>query len=290
MRLRPRRSILYMPAANSRAMMKATTLPADSLIFDLEDAVAPDMKAAARLSLIDAIKQNDYGHREIMVRVNGLDTSWGQDDLRALRGVALDGLVFPKVDTAGQVHEIIRSMDAAGLDGDLSVWAMTETPKGVLNANEVYSASPRLKGIIMGTSDLAKELRVPHTPDRIGFIHALSHCVLAARANGLEIFDGIHLNFRDLEEFEAHCQQGLTLGFDGKTLIHPSQIAISNTVFAPTEEQVSSAHAIVDAWATAQEKGEGVCVVDGKLIENLHVEEANRTLQLAEAIAVIEAS
>ena len=284
MTIKPRRSLLYMPGANARALEKARTINADCLIFDLEDAVSPDAKADARAKVVEAVQSGAYPGREVMVRVNGTETPWGEDDIAALAGLALDAIVLPKIDSRDQLLNTIDLINRHG-GQHLPVWIMTETPRGVLDADAVYGCSNRIGGVILGTSDLAKDLRIPHTPDRLGFLHLLSHCVLAARANGLEVIDGVHLNFRDLEEFREHCEQGRTLGFDGKSLIHPSQVAICNEVFAPDAESVDRAERIMEAWDAAQAAGEGVCVVDGRLIENLHIEEAARTLALSEAIA-----
>lgn len=283
MNLTPRRSLLYMPGANARALEKARTINADCLIFDLEDAVAPDAKAQARSQVVEAVQSGHYGGRQVMVRVNGTDTPWGEDDIAAVAATALDAIVLPKIESRDQLLNTIDLINRHG-GHHVPVWIMTETPRGVLDTDDVYGCSNRIGGVILGTSDLAKDLRIPHTPDRLGFLHLLSQCVLAARANGLEIIDGVHLNFRDLDEFRVHCEQGRTLGFDGKSLIHPSQVEICNAVFAPDDESIDRARRIISAWDAAQAAGEGVCVVDGKLIENLHIEEAARTLALHEAI------
>lgn len=277
------RSLLYMPGSNARAMEKASALQADSLIFDLEDAVSPDKKSEAREMVAAAVTTNSYGNREVLVRINSTDTDWAEDDIRKVAPLPIDGLVIPKVQNAEVLQATIRSINTIA-EKPLPVWIMTETPRGVLEADTIYGCSDQIEGIILGTSDLAKELRIPHTPERTGFQHLLSHCVIAARAYGLDIIDGVHLNFRDLDEFRNHCQQGRDLGFDGKSLIHPSQIDICNSVFSPTEDNVAQAAEIVDAWDAAIASGNGVCVINGRLIENLHVEEAQRTLALAEAI------
>ncbi|MDO6461810.1 CoA ester lyase [Granulosicoccaceae sp. 1_MG-2023] len=284
MKLTPRRSLLYMPGANARALEKARSIDADCLIFDLEDAVAPDAKAAAREQVAAALNSGAYAGRELMVRVNGSDTPWAAEDIAALAALPMDALVLPKIESRDQLLNTIDLINRHGGE-HLPLWIMTETPRGVLDADGVYGCSSRLAGVIMGTSDLAKELRLPHTPDRLGFLYLLSHCVTAARAHGLEIIDGVHLNFRDLDEFTRQCEQGRTLGFDGKSLIHPSQVDICNRVFAPDAETVDRAQRIITAWDEAKAAGEGVCVVDGRLIENLHIEEAARTLALAQAIA-----
>jgi len=282
--IRPRRSVLYMPGANQRALEKARTLPADTLILDLEDAVAPAAKVEARQRVVDAVKSGGYGHRELVIRVNGLDTPWGIDDVKAVAECGADAMLFPKVETAEGILRAVEVMDDAGIDPATPVWAMIETPRGVLNIQQVTAAHPRLTAIVMGTSDLAKDTRARHTPDRIGFIASLSLCLLAARAQGLEIFDGVHLDLADEEGYVTVCQQGRDLGFDGKTLIHPKQIAAANAAFGPSEEDAKQAREIITAWEQAQVEGKGVVVVNGRLVENLHVEEAERTLLLWDKI------
>ncbi len=275
--------MLYMPGSNARALEKSRTLACDSLIFDLEDAVAPDAKSDARNRVINCVNQGGYGGREVLVRINAHDTDWERHDIEAISGLPIDGMVLPKIETTSGLLSTIERIDQAG-GHQLPVWIMTETARGVLDAEQIYGCSRRIEGVIMGTSDLAKELRIPHTPDRTGFLHLLSHCVLAARVHGLDILDGVHLNFNDLDEFRLHCQNGLNLGFDGKTLIHPKQIDICNDMFSPNSDQIATARLIIDAWRAAVQEGDGVCVVKGRLIENLHVEEAQRILKLADAI------
>ncbi len=277
------RSMLYMPGSNARAMEKARVLMADTIIFDLEDAVAPSSKGTARTMIVEAFNKAPYSEHEVLVRINSLQTPWGGEDIKAMVLLPCHGLVLPKIDTVYELHQTLDAIDAAG-GAHLPVWIMTETALGVLHADEVYGCSDRVAGVILGTSDLAAELRIPHTADRIGFLHLLSHCVIAARAHGLEIIDGVHLNFQDMDEFKQHCVQGLQLGFDGKSLIHPKQIEPCNQVFSPTPAQIEHAAEIVKAWLLAQEAGEGVCVVNGKLIENLHITEAERILAFANAI------
>lgn len=281
---RPRRSALYMPGANLRALDKARTLPADCLILDLEDAVAPDAKQEARANVLAAVTAGGYGHRELAVRINGLNTPWWEDDLAAFAGTSLDAIVMPKVETADEVRTVAGRMEQLGYPAGTAIWAMTETPRGVLNVQAVAASHARLTVLVMGTSDLAKELRVPHTPDRIGFLASLSLCVLAARANGLDILDGVHLSLDDEAGLRAVCYQGRELGFDGKTLIHPKQLEAANTVFAPADDDVQRAARVIEAWEDARARGQGVAVLDGRLVENLHVEEARRTLAMAEAI------
>lgn len=285
MTLRPRRSVLYMPGSNLRALEKARTLPADGLILDLEDAVAPRHKELARVQIVKTLNQGGYGRRELIVRVNGLDTEWGADDVRAIAELPIDAVLFPKVESASHVLAAVASLKEAGSPDTLAVWAMAETPKGIIGINEVASASPQLRCIVVGTSDLSKEMRVPHTPSRLGFLVPLTSCVLAARANGLDVLDGVHLNLTEPDQFHALCLQGKALGFDGKTLIHPTQVDAANDVFAPSKEEVQAAREILDAWEAAHAEGKGVVVVNGNLVENLHVEEASRTLALAAGIA-----
>jgi len=276
--MRIRRSVLYMPAANARAMQKARELPCDVVIFDLEDAVAPDTKSAARDLLAEALTAGGYGHRECVVRVNGLDTPWGRDDLAALAALPVDAVLLPKIERPEQVTE------CAGIAPDVPVWVMIETPRGVLGMERILASNERVEVAVMGTSDLVTELRARHSDDRQGLLPALAHCVLVARACGRIVLDGVHLDFRNLESFERICRQGRDLGFDGKTLIHPSQIDIANAVFGPSDAEAAMAMRIVAAWQEAQRAGKGVAVVDGKLIENLHVAEAQRTLAFIAAL------
>lgn len=283
--MRPRRSVLYMPGINDRALVKARTLSADVLILDLEDAVAPAQKPQARQQVVDTLGQGGYGHRELVVRVNGLDTEWAIDDLRALARSPLHGICLPKVESPETVREAVAILNAAGAPDSVAIWAMAETPRGVLNINAIASAHPRLTALVMGTSDLAKDLRVPHTPDRLGFITSLGLCVLAARAHGLDILDGVHLDLEDTAGLERACEQGRALGFDGKTLIHPKQLEVANRCFSPSAEETDRAEKIIAAWQVAEAQGSGVVLLDGKLVESLHVDEARRVLAIAKAIA-----
>ena len=286
MTIRPRRSLLYMPGSNARALDKARSLPADGLILDMEDAVAPDAKQLAREQIVAALDEGGYGHREIMVRINALSTPWGADDITAVcaAGNPADAMLIPKVSTAADVVEAITAFENAGCAASVDFWIMAETPLCILNIAEVAAAHPRLKGIVMGTSDLSKDTRVRHTPDRMGFITALNLCVYAGRANGLDIIDGVQLDLEDEELLLLSCEQGRDLGFDGKSLIHPKQIAVANATFAPDAEELASARNIIEAFEEATAQGKGVVVVNGRLVENLHVEEAQRQLALAEAI------
>jgi citrate lyase subunit beta/citryl-CoA lyase len=286
--LRARRSVLYMPGANARAIEKARTLPADALILDLEDAVSPEAKALARDQVVAAVRQGGFGRREVVVRVNGLDTPWGRDDASAVASISADAILFPKVDDPRQIIDAVDALDQAGAPAGLPVWAMIETPRAIQCIDAIATAHPRLTVIVMGTSDLAKELRVRHTTDRIGLVTALSLCVIAARAHGLDILDGVHLDLNDETGFRATCVQGEAMGFDGKTLIHPKQIAVANEIFAPSATEVATARRIIDAWNQARAAGKGLVVVDGKLVEVLHVDEAKRTLAMADAIRALE--
>lgn len=289
MSLRPRRSVLYMPGSNSRALEKAKGLPADTLVLDLEDAVAPDQKIAARAQVVEAVKAGGYGYREMVIRVNGLETQWAKDDILAVATAPVAAVCVPKVETPDQVLRVVELLNQGGAPESVTVWAMIETPRGVVNVQAIAAAHPRLSLLMMGTSDLAKEMRLPHTPDRIGFISALSQCVLAARLNGLDALDGVHLDLKDQDSLRLVCEQGRNLGFDGKTLIHPNQIEVTNEVFGPKADEIERAGRIIDAFTQAESEGKGVVVVDGKLVENLHVEEAKRTLAIAEAIEAMQA-
>ena len=286
--VRPRRSVLYMPGANTRALEKARTLPADALIFDLEDAVAPDAKEAARSNVVLAAESRAYGKREIAIRCNGLNTPWGEADIAAIAGSGADALVVPKVESAAQVTHVVSLLDTAGAPQSMQVWAMMETPKGILRAEEIAGAHPRLSLFIMGTNDLVKDMRARHTPMRLPMVTALGIAMLAARAYGLTILDGVYNDIQDAEGFRAVCQQGLEMGFDGKTLIHPTQVEPCNEVFAPSEADLVMAGRIVEAFKKAQSEGKGVVTVDGRLIENLHVEQAERALALAAAIRELQ--
>ena len=283
--IRPRRSVLYMPGSNARALEKGKTLDADALILDLEDAVAPDAKESARAQVVDAVKGGGYGHRELFVRVNGLDTPWGHADLVAAATSGAEIVLLPKVESADMVRAAERILDAAGAPAEQRIWVMIETPRGVLHAEEIADSTPRLGGFVMGTSDLAKDLRCAHTPRREPLLTSLGLSLLAARAAGVGILDGVYLDLQDEEGYAASCQQGAELGFDGKTLIHPKQLAAANAAFAPDEAAVARARKIIAAWDEAAKEGKGVVVVDGKLVENLHFEAAQREVALAEAIA-----
>jgi len=285
--VRPRRSVLFMPGANPRALEKARDLPADGLIFDLEDAVAPDMKESARSLVAAALDRGGHGRRERVLRVNGLDTDWGEADLKLAAAMTLEAVLLPKVESAQQVRDAVRVLDRAGAPPELAVWCMIETPRGVLAAAAIAAAHPRVAALVMGTSDLTKDLQARHTPDRMPLMTSLQLLLLAARAHGLAALDGVHLDLADEAGFAAACAQGRALGFDGKTLIHPKQIAPANAAFAPSDAEVAQAQKIIAAHQAALAAGNGVVVVDGRLVENLHVAAARQTLALAAAIAAL---
>jgi citrate lyase subunit beta / citryl-CoA lyase len=281
----PRRSVLYMPGANERALEKAKTLPADALILDLEDAVAPDAKVEARARVCAAAASGEYGRRTVTIRVNGLDTPWHAEDIRAAAEAGPAAVVVPKVSSVDDVRAIVDAMADAGAPAHTALWAMIETPRAVLHAEEIAAASEKLTTLVLGTNDLAKELYAQQVPGRAPLHTALSMCVLAARATGRVILDGVYNDVRDADGFAAECRQGRQLGFDGKTLIHPSQVAPCNAAFSPSAEDVERAEKIVAAFEEASREGRGVATVDGRMIENLHVDEARRTLALAAVLA-----
>lgn len=283
--VRPRRSALFMPASNARALDKARTLPADAVILDLEDAVAPEAKPLARTMACDAARAGGYGRREVVVRVNALGTPWGEDDLAAAARSGADAVLLPKVEEAATVREALACLDAHGAPASLSVWCMVETPRGVLGAGAIAGASRRVGALVMGTSDLTKDLHARLRPDRLPLLTSLSLCVLAARAHGCAALDGVHLDLGDDEGFAAACRQARDLGFDGKTLIHPKTIAVANEVFAPSAAELDWARRVTAAHAEATVRGEGVVLVDGRLVEGLHLEEARRLVALAGSIA-----
>jgi citrate lyase subunit beta/citryl-CoA lyase len=285
--LRPRRSVLYMPGANERALTKAEGLPADALILDLEDAVAPDAKAEARDRVCEAASSDRYGGREVTIRVNGIGTPWHDADLRAVAAAGPAAVVVPKVDSADAVHAIEKGLEAGGAPDRTAIWAMIETPTAMLHAEEVSRASDRLTVLVMGTNDLAKELRAEHVPGRQPLLAGLGLSLLAARATGKVILDGVYNDIKDAGGFEAECVQGRQMGFDGKTLIHPSQLEPCNRVFAPTADEVDRARRIIEAFEQAEAEGRGVVTVDGRMVENLHVDQARRTLSVVAAIEAV---
>ena len=283
--IRPRRSVLYMPGSNRRAMEKARELPADVLILDLEDAVTPDAKTSARQEVVEAVGRSGYGLREVVVRINGLGTHWNADDLIAAAASNAHAVLLPKVEGAGQVRTV-----AAALPEGMDLWCMIETPLAILHVEEIAASSSKIKCLVMGTSDLAADLNALHTPHREPFAASLSLCLLAARAFGLAALDGVFLDLKDDAGFEAACLQGRQFGFDGKTLIHPRQVAAANQIFAPSNDEFAEANIIVTAFEQAQTEGKGVVVVNGQLVENLHVASARRLLALSGAISAQEQS
>ncbi len=286
---RPRRSTLYMPGSNARALDKARGLDADVLLFDLEDSVAPAAKQTARGLVVAALREGGYGHRELIVRVNGAETEWGEDDIRAIADAGADGILLPKVSDGEMVRAAVRRLEAAGAPLALAVWCMMETPGAMLRAaeiaGEIAAASPRLGALVMGTTDLTQALGGRATPDRLAVLPSLGLCLLAARAHGLAALDGVHMDLSDDAGLKAACQQGRDLGFDGKTLIHPKTLAAANQIFAPAAADLEWARRVIEAHKDAEAKGAGVTLLDGKLIESLHVTEAGRLLALAAAIA-----
>lgn len=280
---RPLRSVLYMPGSNARALEKAKAIPADGLILDLEDAVAPDAKAAAREQVCAATASGEYGGRVVTIRVNGLDTDWHADDVAAAAAARPHAVVVPKVGSPQDVLQVESALMNAGADASIAIWAMIETPDAILQADQIAAATPRLTTFVMGTNDLLSELRAQATPGRTALVFALSRCVLAARAQGKTILDGVYNDVKDSDGLAAECTQARTLGFDGKTLIHPSQVEPCNAAFAPSADDVAHARAVIEAFEASLREGKGVATVDGRLIENLHVVDAKRVLALAEA-------
>ncbi len=281
--MRPFRSVLYIPGSKDRALDKARGLPLDAIIFDLEDAVSPDAKVEARGTLKTALEQGGYGNRYKIIRINGLDTEWGAQDIAALRDAPADAILVPKVDSAADI-DAVQTL----LGNDTPIWAMIETPAGVLNANEI-AAHPALEGFVAGTNDLAKELNCRTRPDRLPMQMSLQMMLLAARGHDVVAVDGVYNQFKDEEGLHAECEQGRDLGFDGKTLIHPAQIAVTNECFAPSEAELDLARRQIDAFEEVEKTGQGVAVVDGKIVENLHVVTAKKTLAKAAAIAELDA-
>ncbi|WP_372885543.1 CoA ester lyase [Shimia sp.] len=279
-RARPYRSVLYIPGSRDRALDKARTLPVDAIIFDLEDAVSVDEKENARATLAAALEAGGYGSRMRIVRINGLDTQWGEADARAAAAMDCDAVLLPKVESAAQLDAL------AALVGDKPIWAMMETPRGMLNAAEI-AAHPQLTGFVMGTNDLAKELQTRYRPDRLPMMAGLGLCLLAAKAEGIVIVDGVYNAFKDAEGLKVECDQGRDMGFDGKTLIHPAQVDVANTAYAPTEDEIDLARRQIVAFEETEAAGQGVAVVDGKIVENLHVVTAREILAKADAIAAL---
>jgi citrate lyase subunit beta/citryl-CoA lyase len=282
---RPRRSVLYMPAANERALEKAKAIPADAIIFDLEDAVAPDAKPAARDQAVAAVGSGAYGRRELTIRCNGLATPWGADDVAAAAAARPAAVVIPKVDALATLDDVAARLDAGGASATM-IWAMVETPTAIFDVRAI-AAHPRVDVLVMGTNDLAKELRAPLIPGRANLTPYLAVAVLAAREAGTVILDGVYNDVRDAEGFAAECRQGVEMGFDGKTLVHPSQVDPANEAWSPSPEEIEYARRVIDAYTEGEAEGRGVITVDGRMIEHLHVANARATLATAEAIGAL---
>lgn len=279
---RPLRSVLYIPASKSRALDKARSLPSDAIIFDLEDAVAPDEKSPARQTLRDAVQQDGYGWRIKIARINGLETPWWIEDATLVRDLEIDAVLLPKVDEPSHLDAL------AQFTGEVPLWAMMETPTGVLNAAAI-AAHPLCAGMVMGTNDLAKDIGARFRADRLPLMAGLGHCVLAAKAQGVAIVDGVFNTFKDMEGLRNECEQGRDMGFDGKTLIHPAQIDTANDVFAPSDAEIDLAERQIVAFDAALADGQAVAVVEGRIVENLHVATARETLAKRDAIAALNA-
>ena len=284
--LRPRRSVLYMPSSNERALDKAKTIPCDALILDLEDAVAPDAKQAARANAVAAARSGEYGHREVTIRCNGLDTPWGADDIAAAATSGAAAVVIPKVGSHAYLDEVERRLDAAGAPAEMTIWAMIETPTAILDIRSIAQHT-RVNVLVMGTNDLIKELRTAMLPDRSPLIPHLATALLGAREAGKVILDGVYNDVRDPDGFLVEAQQGKALGFDGKTLVHPGQVEPANAVWAPSDDETDFSRRVIEAFEQAEAEGLGVITVDGRMIENLHVDNARRVLAVADAIAAL---
>jgi citrate lyase subunit beta/citryl-CoA lyase len=284
--LRPRRSVLYMPSSNERALDKAKTLPADAIIFDLEDAVAPDAKESARPMAVAAASSGEYGSKELTIRCNGLDTPWGADDIAAAARSGASAVVIPKVASVEYVEQVSRLLNAAGAPDSMAIWPMIETPTAIFDVRHI-AAHPRVAVLVMGTNDLARELRAGLVPGRHPLVPHLATALAAAREASKVILDGVYNDVKNLEGFRDECVQGAEMGFDGKTLIHPGQVDIANDVWAPSEADVEHARKVIAAFDEAVREGRGVITVDGRMIENLHVANAQRTLAVADAIAAL---
>ncbi|NYD56743.1 citrate lyase subunit beta/citryl-CoA lyase [Nocardioides marinisabuli] len=282
----PLRSVLYMPSSNERALEKAKSIACDGLILDLEDAVAPDAKPAARDQAAAAASSGEYGRRTVTIRVNGIGTEWHDDDIVAAAQAGPAGVVVPKVNSAEEVRTLVAALEKAGAPDHTRLWAMVETPEAIFNVREIAAASDRLAVLVMGTNDLVKELYAEHVPGRAPLLTSLSLSLLAARAAGVQILDGVYNDVKDAEGFLAECAQGRQMGFDGKTLIHPGQVAPANEQFAPSPEAVEDARGLIQAWEDGQ--GSGVVTYKNKMVENLHVESARRTLSIHEAVQALE--
>jgi len=289
MTIRPRRSVLYMPGSNARALEKARTLPVDGVILDLEDAVAPDAKVAARDQVVAAVKAGCFGHREVFIRINSLDTPWSSDDLTAAAKVAPDAILIPKVSNAKQMEIIGQRLFDLKTDKRTCLWAMIETPTGIFNAREIAATTndseARLAGFVLGLNDVAKETRARQVPGRAPMLPWMATCVLAAREFGISVLDGVYNDIGDAEGFADECAQAVDLGFDGKTLIHPNQIEACNAAFSPSEDEVTQARKMIAAFDLPENKDKGVVQIDGRMVERMHAEMARRMVAIAEAIA-----
>ncbi len=288
--IRPRRSVLYMPGSNARALEKARALPADALILDLEDAVAPDAKELARNQVCDAVKAKGFGKREIIVRVNGLATPWGEADLAAAAAAKPDAILVPKISSPKDLHTVEEHLVRHHADRGIAVWAMVETPVAILNVGAIAAAGGRLACFVMGTNDLIKEIHGFHIEDRANLSAALGLSVLAARASGIAAIDGVYNDIQNEAGFKATCEQAKSFGFDGKTLIHPSQVEPCNAVFAPSPQEVDAARKLIAAFELPENKGKGAIKLDGRMVELLHAEIAHGTIAMADAIAALEAA
>jgi citrate lyase subunit beta/citryl-CoA lyase len=288
MTIRPRRSVLYMPGSNARAIEKARTLLADAVILDLEDSVAPEAKAAARQQVMDAVAASSFGRREVIVRINGLDTQWWLDDLNAVAKAKPDAVLVPKVSSPGHLEDVAERLVDISADQKIRVWAMMETPLAMLNARDIAAAASdvetRLAAFVMGTNDLAKETRAKITPGRAAMLPWLMNCMAAARAFGLDIIDGVYNDLADADGFARECGEAREMGFDGKTLIHPNQIAPCNTAFSPSAEEVAQAQKIIAAFDLPENRDKGVVQLEGRMVERLHADMARRTVAIAQAI------
>jgi citrate lyase subunit beta/citryl-CoA lyase len=289
MTFRPRRSVLYMPGSNARALEKAKTLPADGVILDLEDAVAPDAKEAARKQVADAVKAGGFGAREVFIRVNGLDTAWHADDLSAAAHAAPDAILVPKISSPDQLEMIGQRLLDMGTDRKTRIWAMIETPIALLNIRDIAAAAAdsetRLAGFVMGTNDLAKETRARLVPGRAPMLPWLALCLAAARTYGIDILDGVYNDHSNIAGFKDECAQARDMGFDGKTLIHPNQIEPCNEIFSPSVDEVAQARKMIAAFDLPENKNKGVVAIDGRMVERMHAEMARRTVAIAEVIA-----
>lgn len=284
--LKPLRSVLFSPGSNERAMIKAKEIPADAVAFDLEDAVAFDTKEKARVKVTRIVNEGGFGNKTIAVRINGIDTPFFEDDLKEISKLEnLNAIILPKCEKKEDLVLVDDILNSFNVSLDVSIWGMIETPIGVMNLEKIAASNiQRFDVIAMGTSDLTKDLQALHLPDRTPLLYALSKCVTAARAYGLRVLDGVYLDIHDLDGFEKIAHQGKAMGFDGKTLIHPKTVALTNSIFGPSEKDIDFATRVITAWNNAKDKGEGLAIVDGQLIENLHVDEAKRILHLSKKI------